>query len=134
MVTFSALSDRFVVALALAFGLFVSGCATTPNASEKSWTAKPLSDQTTQVVFIGGEKPVIARTNSAYRDYREIPRSQYEKYHLPAEAASAFAGRDRVDHDVVYAVDSGKQWKIYGFTFGLYDIDLPATLLGSTAK
>lgn len=134
MVTFSVLSDRFVVALALALGLFASGCATTPNASEKSWAAKPQPDQTTQVLFIGGEKPVIARANSAYRDYREIPRSQYEKYHLPADAASAFAGRDRVNHDVVYAVDSGKQWKIYGFTFGLYDIDLPATLLGATAK
>lgn len=134
MVTTSPLRHPFFVALALTLGLFVSGCATSPTASEKSWTAKSLSDQTTQVVFIGGEKPVIARANSAYRDYREVPRSQYEKYHLPAEAASAFTGRDRVNHDVVYAVDSGKQWKIYGFTFGLYDIDLPATLLGSTAK
>jgi len=134
MVTTSPLRNRFFVALALTLGIFVSGCTTTPNASDKSWTAKPLSDQTTQVLFVGGKIPVVARANSAYRDYREIPRSQYEKYHLPADAASAFAGRDRVNHDVVYAVDSGKQWKIYGFTFGLYDIDLPATLLGATAK
>ena len=117
--------------------LFVIGCATAPLAEIKLWQTKPVrgaEGPLTQVTFAGGKTPVIARADSFYRDYRVIPRHQYEKYHVPGEASSAYSGRLSVDHDVVYVVETPTQWRVYGYTFGLYDLDFPPKLLGTVAK
>lgn len=115
----------------------MTGCASPEQSHETLWSARSSGSshtQNTDVTFIGGTKPLTARASSSYRHYRIIPRQQYVKYHIPLEAYSAFVGQDHVNYDVLYAVDTGHQWKIYGFTFGKFDIDWPPVLLGHITK
>ncbi len=128
---------RFLLKIMACTLLCLAGCATVTQDEAKLWQTKPIQGEgghLTQVLFIGGKTPLTARAASFYKDYHIIPRSQYAKYHVPADAKSAFSGSQHVDHDVVYVVETPGQWRVYGYTFGLYDIDFPPKEIGTLTR